>query len=83
MPYIAISYDKKIDQLVKSLKMEAYSVNLLESIAERSICSQLLVMTERALSGGFDLEKKLSMNNNLLEKQSKDAEESVLSAFEL
>ena len=55
----------------------------LESIAERSICSQLLVMTERALSGGFDLEKKLSMNNNLLEKQSKDAEESVLSAFEL
>jgi len=83
VPYIAISYDKKIDQLVKSLKMEAYSVNLLESIAARSICSQLLVMTERALSGGFDLEKKLSMNNNLLEKQSKDAEESVLSAFEL
>lgn len=72
VPYIAISYDKKIDELVKAVEMESYSLNLLKSLNDKSICAELLLMTERALLNRPELVRNIAKNNGLLELQSKE-----------
>ena len=81
VPYISISYDKKIDELVKLVEMESYSLNLLESIKNNSIGSELVVMTESLLLNRPKLIQNMAKNNDALMLMSKEDQLSVFSAL--
>ena len=81
VPYISISYDKKIDELVKLVGMESYSLNLLESIKNNSIGSELVVMTESLLLNRPKLIQNMTKNNDALMLTSKKDQLSVFSAL--
>ena len=81
VPYISISYDKKIDELVKLVEMESYSLNLLESIKNNSIGSELVVMTESLLLNRPKLIQNMTKNNDALMLMSKEDQLSVFSAL--
>jgi polysaccharide pyruvyl transferase WcaK-like protein len=81
VPYIAISYDKKIGELVKAVEMEPYSLDLLTHLNDKSICMQLMLKTEKALSNRHELVKKMAANNDLLNEQSKENQSRVFGAL--
>ena len=63
VPYIAISYDKKIDQLVQVTGMKNYCVDLVSSIRAGDLSEQLLQMTSSLLLAHKQVQEKLSVSN--------------------
>jgi len=70
IPYIAISYDKKIDELVSDVGMEDYSIHLTSSLAERTLAKSLLSKTENLISNQKQIIHHIKNENSFLRSQS-------------
>lgn len=81
VPYIAISYDKKIDQLVQVTGMKNYCVDLVSSLRVGDLSEQLLQMTSSLLLAHKQVQEKLSVSNLALERKALDNQRAVITAL--
>jgi len=68
VPFIAISYDQKVRELVKISGMEDYCIDFQENISEFSLGEAIVYKVELLLKNYSQIQKMLSNNINKMEK---------------
>lgn len=81
IPYIAISYDKKIDELARLAEMDAYCIDLVSGLNSGTLAKDLFDASCQAISSHEEMVCQLHEINKMISAESKNNQAAVLAGL--